>query len=120
MQQYTLNTQGQPLCIYGNLAHPQCVQLHCPFQKAVLKHPHRDFNKSISKVRVSVEWMSGDIVNWFAFLDLKKPLKFDSVQLGKCVLHVHYWPMQELAGMEITHQLFLTWKLLISNIICII
>ena len=90
LQQYSFNTQGQPLCIYGDPAYPLRVHLQCPFQNAVLTPPQRDFNKSMSKVRVSVEWVFGDIVNWFAFLDLKKTLKLDSVQLGKCTLHVHY------------------------------
>ena len=36
----------------------------------------------MSEVRVSVEWIFGDIINYFKFLDYKKNLK---VQWGKCI-----------------------------------
>lgn len=35
----------------------------------------QSFNKSMSKVRVSVEWTFGKVVQYFAFLDFKKNLK---------------------------------------------
>ena len=34
-----------------------------------------DYNKVTSEVRVSVEWLFGDIINSFKFLDYKKNLK---------------------------------------------
>ena len=37
----------------------------------------------MSAVRSSVEWLFGDIVNYFKFLDLKKKLKFGLSQVGK-------------------------------------
>ena len=33
------------------------------------------FNQSMSKVRVSVEWVFGDIINYFKFTDFRKGLK---------------------------------------------
>ena len=41
------------------------------------------FNKSMSNVRVSVEWIFGDIVNYFKFMDFKKNLKIGMSQVGK-------------------------------------
>ena len=35
----------------------------------------KDYNKVTSEVRVSVEWLFGDIINSFKFLDHKKNLK---------------------------------------------
>ena len=37
----------------------------------------------MSKVRTSVEWISGDIVNYFKFLDFKEDLKLDLSPVGK-------------------------------------
>ena len=41
------------------------------------------FNESMSAVRSSVEWLFGDIVNYFKFLDFKKNLKIGLSQVGK-------------------------------------
>ena len=44
----------------------------------------------MSEVRVSVEWIFGDIINYFKFLDFKKNLKISLSAVGKmyvtCVL----------------------------------
>jgi hypothetical protein len=42
-----------------------------------------EFNKSMSSVRVAVEWIFGDIINYFKFLDFKKNLKIGLSQIGK-------------------------------------
>lgn len=41
------------------------------------------FNDSTSAVRVSVEWLFADIINYFKFLDFKKDLKIGLSQVGK-------------------------------------
>ena len=41
------------------------------------------FNKSMSKVRVSVEFLFGDIINNFKFMDFKKDLKVGLSAVGK-------------------------------------
>ena len=41
------------------------------------------YNHSMSAVRSSVEWLFGDIVNYFKFLDFKKNLKLGLSQVGK-------------------------------------
>ena len=43
----------------------------------------QDFNKSMSSVRVSVEWLFGDIANYFRFMDFKKNLKIGLSSVGK-------------------------------------
>ena len=40
-------------------------------------------NESMSKVPSSVEWIFGDIINYFKFLDFKKDLKLDLSPIGK-------------------------------------
>ena len=37
----------------------------------------------MSKVRSSVEWIFGDIIDYFKFLDFKKDLKLDLSPVGK-------------------------------------
>ena len=37
----------------------------------------------MSEVRVAVEWVFGDILNYFAFLDFKKDLKVGLSAVGK-------------------------------------
>ena len=51
-------------------------------------YPHRphlqcNWNKAMSLVRVSVEWIYGDIANYFKFLDFKKNLKVNLSAVGK-------------------------------------
>ena len=40
----------------------------------------------MSSVRISVEWLFGDIVNYFAFLDFKKKHKLFQAPIGKMYL----------------------------------
>ena len=41
------------------------------------------YNKAMSSVRMSVEWLFGDIVNYFKFLDFKRNLKISLSAVGK-------------------------------------
>ena len=83
LQQRSFDTNGRVLCIYGDPAYPLRVNLQAPFRNPVLTQQQKDFNKSMSQVRVSVEWIFGDIVNWFAFMDFKKNLKVALSAVGK-------------------------------------
>jgi len=42
-----------------------------------------EFNRSMSSVRISVEWIFGDISNYFKFVDFKKNLKIALSSVGK-------------------------------------
>ena len=41
------------------------------------------FGQSMSQVRIAVEWVFGDIINCFKFLDFKKNLKIGLSAVGK-------------------------------------
>ena len=41
------------------------------------------FNQSMSQVRIAVEWVFGDIINYFKLLDFKKNLKIGLSAVGK-------------------------------------
>ena len=74
---------GRPLCVYGDPAYPIRAHLQRPYKGAVLTPAQQDFNTSMSTVRSSVEWIFGDIVNYFKFLDFKKNLKIGLSAVGK-------------------------------------
>ena len=44
------------------------------------------YNLDMSSVRVTVEWLFGDIINDFKFLDFKKNLKIGMSSVGKMYL----------------------------------
>ena len=64
---------GQPMCINGDPAYPLRLQ----------KCGSYTFNALMSAVQVSIEWLFGDIVNFFKFIDLKKKLKIGLSNVGK-------------------------------------
>lgn len=71
------------MCIYGDPAYPLRVHLQAPFRNAVLTPQMQAYNKAMSDVRTSVEWLFGDIINFFKFLDFKKNLKIGLSSVGK-------------------------------------
>ena len=71
------------MCIYGDPAYPLRPQLQAPFKGALITQQQKEWNKSMSKVRVSVEWIFGDIVEYFKFLDFKKNLKVGLGTVGQ-------------------------------------
>ena len=84
LQERSFSPSGQALCIYGNPAYPHRVQLQHPFGRRPGLTPEEEaFNQSMSSVRVSVEWVFGDILNYFKFVDFKKNLKIGLSAVGK-------------------------------------
>jgi len=59
------------------------VHLQAPFRHRVLTAQMQAYNHSMSAARSSVEWLFGDIINYFKFLDFKKNLKIGLSQVGK-------------------------------------
>lgn len=84
LEQHSFSLDGQPLCIYGDPAYPHRVHLQCPFaRRPDLTDDEQAFNQSMSRVRICVEWVFGDIVNFFKFTDYKKDLKIGLSAVGK-------------------------------------
>ena len=83
LQQLDVLANGNPVCIYGDPAYPHRPQLQAPFKGAWLTPEQQEWNKAMSSVRVSVEWIFGDIVNYFKYLDFKKGLKIQLSAVGK-------------------------------------
>jgi hypothetical protein len=62
---------GEALCIYGNPGYPLRIHLQAPFHDANLTEEMKAYNKAMSSVCVSVEWLFGEIVKYFKFADFK-------------------------------------------------
>ena len=58
------------MCLYDDPAYPLRVNLMAPFRKGVMTPQIEEFNKCMSGVRVSVEWLFGDIIQYFKFMAL--------------------------------------------------
>lgn len=69
--------------LYGDPAYPVREHLLAPYRGAMLTPAQQLFNKKMSKVRVSVEWSFGKVVQYFAFLDFRKNLKVLLQPIGK-------------------------------------
>jgi len=83
LQQHALSPTNQQMCIYGDLGYPLRIQLQTPFRQPGLTPQMQQYNQSMGAVRTSVEWLFGDIVNYFKFLDFKGNLKIGLSQVGK-------------------------------------
>ena len=86
LQAFAFSRVGDPLCIYGDPTYPLRLHLQAPFRNALLTPQMEAYNSSMSSVRSSVEWLFGDIVNYFKLIDFKKNLKISLRSVGKiCV-----------------------------------
>ena len=65
LQDHSYSPTGEALRLYGEPAYPHRVHFQCPY------------------VRVSVEWVFGDIATYFKFIDFKKPPKIGLSAVGK-------------------------------------
>ena len=82
--QHSFSPDGHPLCIYGDPAYSHRVHLQCPFaRRPDPADEELAFNQSLSKVGISVEWVFGDIVNYFKLTDFKKDVKVGLSAVGK-------------------------------------
>ena len=66
---------NRPLSIYGDSAYPLSINLEAPFRSAHLTDEQKRYNKAMSSVRVSVEWLFGLVKNYFKFIDFKQTQK---------------------------------------------
>ena len=83
LEQYAFSTTREPMALYGDPAYPLRVHLQVPYRGAGITPQMELYNKAMSAVRMSVEWLFGDIVNYFKFLDFKRNLKISLSAVGK-------------------------------------
>ena len=66
-------------CLYTETS----LILQAPFSNPQLNPQLAAYNTAMSKARAGVEWVFGDIVNYFKFLDFQKTLKLGLSPIGK-------------------------------------
>ena len=80
---HQLNLLNGNLCLYGDQAYPLRPNLMCPFRGNNLTVRQQEFNNSMAKLRISVEWTFGNVIKLFAFVDYKKNHKLLLQPIGK-------------------------------------
>ena len=83
LEEFAFSPTGQAMCVYGDPAYPLRLHLQRPFSHALLTPQEQAYNTAMSSLRVSVEWLYGEIINSFKFLDFKKNLKLELSSVGK-------------------------------------
>ena len=82
-KEHAYSQSGEPMCIWGSYISFKNPSIQAPFRQVPITAEMGAFNKSMSNVRVAVEWVFGDITNYFIFMDFKKNLKIGLSQVGK-------------------------------------
>ena len=82
LQQF-VQPSGQPYVIYGDPAYGLNENILAPFKGAQLTALEKEFNKKMSRLRISVEWGFGKITQYFAYLNFRKNQKVLLQPLGK-------------------------------------
>ena len=62
LENFSTGPNGERSCIYGDPAYPLRWHLQSPFRGAQITPDQNEFNKSMSKVRISVEWLFGNVI----------------------------------------------------------
>ena len=88
LEENAFSPDGNPMCVYGDPAYPHRVHLQAPFRNGEITERMEEFNTQMSAVRVSVEWLFGDVINTFRFMDFKKNLKIGMSSVGRLTLFV--------------------------------
>ena len=86
LEQNVFSPTGEPMCVFGNPAYPLRVRLQAPYRNGILTLIMEAYNAEMSSVRVTVEWLFGNIINDFKFLDFKKNLQIGMISVGKMYL----------------------------------
>lgn len=77
---------GQPYVIYGDPAYGISRNILAPFRSSQVTPQQHDFNKSMSQVRICVEWTFGKICQYFSYVDFKRHSKILLQPIGKYYL----------------------------------
>ena len=83
LENHAFSPTGNPMALYGDPAYPLRVHLVMPYRAAGITPQMEEFNKAMSSVRISVEWLFRDIINYFKFVDFKKTQKISLSAVGK-------------------------------------
>ena len=74
---------NQPPCIYRDPAYQLTAHIQAPYRQAENNQDMINYKKPMGEVRVTVEWLFGNIKNYFKFIDFKKKMKLCLSPVGK-------------------------------------
>ena len=86
LRQHVHRPSNNILCLYGNPGYLLRPQLMGPFQGGAKTPLQNSWIKAMSQLRVSVEWIFVDILDYFKFLDFKMWIKLQLSAVGKMLL----------------------------------
>jgi len=69
LERHSLSPAGKIMCIHGDPAYPLRPQLQAPFKGAYITEDQQLWNSRMNSVRVSEDWLFGNITNFFKFID---------------------------------------------------
>jgi hypothetical protein len=70
-----VDADGTHWNLYGDKGYYNTAHVIAPFKGRSLSEKEQAFNSAMSKIRTSVEWQFGELLNNFAFLDFERSLK---------------------------------------------
>lgn len=82
LKQQSITTPGNSLRIYDDAGYPLRRYVQTLFLRNFTQQ-QKDFNEAMNKVRVSVEWLFGDVIKQFKFTDFQKNQKISLNPVGK-------------------------------------
>ena len=83
LQQYFHGPNNNILFLYGSPANLRRKQLMGTFQGAARTLLQNPWNKAMNRLRVSVEWIFEETLDYLKFLDFKEALKLQLSTIGK-------------------------------------
>ena len=89
LEAHAYSTTGVLKCLYGDPAYPLRVHLQGPFWNPHPTALMEAYNNSMSSVRVYVEWLFGDIMDYFKFMDFKNNLKIGMSSISIVVYGIY-------------------------------
>ena len=72
---FSIGPNGERLCIYVDPAYSLRWYLQSSFRGSQTTPDQNEFNKSMSKVHISIEWQFGNVIENFKFSDYRKSQK---------------------------------------------
>ena len=108
LEEFSSSPNGEVMCICGDSAYLFRPQLQVPFKGANITADEQLWNMRMSSCRISVEWLFGDIANYFKFIDFKKNLKVQLSSVGKMYSLYFTEKCQELLAWKLNFRLLST------------
>ena len=86
LEEYSISPNGEVMCKYGDSAYPFRPQLQAPFRGANITTDEQLWNMRKGSCTISVEWLLGDIPDYFNFIDFRMNPKGQVGSVRKCAL----------------------------------